>query len=180
MHIFELNSQNPELNSILRKPLRLDAFLNMKRIIFLILMATFVAGCSVLKPTPRQATTYLVDFRPYSSADFFLSPDPYQGEFEPIGEIRIEVTPALVEPRKSSKFHDAIYGQNHGIVPEVVPMEDLLETVVAQALNLGANGIANLKVSTEVFSVVKSRGLFRTTTMPVTKYVVTGFCIVRK
>ena len=152
----------------------------MRQTALLLFMAITMIGCSVLKPTPRQEAAYLVDFRPYSSADFFLSPDPYQGEFEPIGEIRVEVTPALIEPSKQSKFQDPIYAQKNGIVPEVVPMEDLLESVVGQALNFGANGIANLKVSTEVVSVVTHKGLFTVSTMDVTKYIITGFCIVRK
>ena len=83
----------------------------MRQTALLLFMAITMIGCSVLKPTPRQEAAYLVDFRPYSSADFFLSPDPYQGEFEPIGEIRVEVTPALIEPSKQSKFQDTIYAQ---------------------------------------------------------------------
>ena len=121
-----------------------------------------------------------MDFRPYSSADFFLSPDPYNGDFEPIGEIRIEISPALMKPVSGSQYEDSVYSQGKSVIPEVVPMKDLLEAIVSKALDLGANGIANLEIMTEQQNIVTSRGLFTVTTMPVTKYIVTGFCIIRK
>ena len=152
----------------------------MKRIILLAIVVVCIAGCSVLRPTPRSESAYLMDFRPYSSADFFLSPDPYNGTFEPIGEIRVEITPALVKPGTGSKYEDSVYSQGKSIVPEVVPMEDMLEAIVSKALDLGANGIANLEITTEQQNIVTSRGLFTVATMPVTKYIVTGFCIIRK
>lgn len=152
----------------------------MKRIILFAVAVACIAGCSVMKPTPRIESAYLMDFRPYSSADFFLSPDPYNGDFEPIGEIRIEISPALMKPVSGSQYEDSVYSQGKSVIPEVVPMKDLLEAIVSKALDLGANGIANLEIMTEQQNIVTSRGLFTVTTMPVTKYIVTGFCIIRK
>ena len=39
-----------------------------------------------------------LDFQPYTESGFFISPNPYTGQFSPIGEINITVQPAL-QPR---------------------------------------------------------------------------------
>ena len=154
----------------------------MKKALYFALLAIVFASCSTLKPTNRITTTFLADYRPYSSADFFLSPDPYLGDFKPIGEIRIEIHPALVRPTSTSapKYYDGLYIQPTGLVEEQIPMSDLLEAAVKEALDLGANGIANLKITTQESAVYTSRGKVVSTGKAVTKYVITGFCIIRK
>lgn len=154
----------------------------MKRFLYLIAAALMFASCASMKPTNRITTTYLADYRPYSSADFFLSPDPYTGDFEPIGEIRVEIQPALVRPTSTAapKYYDGLYLQPTGLVEEQIPMSDLLEAAVKEALDLGANGIASLKITTQESAVYTSRGKIMSTGKAVTKYVITGFCIIRK
>jgi hypothetical protein len=119
------------------------------------------------KPTRRVVKTTIVDYRPYISEGFYLSPDPYTKDFDPIGEIRIEVTPALVD-RNSPKASKCIC--NGGVWEEVVTSDELLRAAVKQAIALQANAIVNLKITTEIDEDIE----------PTRKYIISGFCIVRK
>jgi hypothetical protein len=119
------------------------------------------------KPTRRVVKTTLIDYRPYISEGFYLSPDPYTKDFDPIGEIRIEVTPALVD-RNSPKASKCIC--NGGVWEEVVTSDELLRAAVKQAIALQANAIVNLKITTEIDEDIE----------PTRKYIISGFCIVRK
>lgn len=119
------------------------------------------------KPTRRVVKTTIVDYRPYISEGFYLSPDPYTKDFDPIGEIRIEVTPALVD-RNSPKASKCIC--NNGVWEEVVTSDELLRAAVKQAIALQANAIVNLKITTEIDEDIE----------PTRKYIISGFCIVRK
>lgn len=150
----------------------------MKAHIFLFLTIV-ISGCSVLRPTDRITESCLLDFRPYSSADFFLSPNPYEGDFIPIGELTIDITPALKEPSEDVKFQD-IYGTSKKLIPEVVPANEILDALVAKALDIGADGISNIKISMSTENVMVNKGIFSVQYMPVVKYHITGFCIKRK
>ena len=119
------------------------------------------------KPTRRVIKTTIIDYRPYISEGFYLSPDPYTKDFDPIGEIRIEVTPALVD-RNSPKASKCIC--NGGVWEEVVTSDELLRAAVKQAIALQANAIVNLKITTEIDEDIE----------PTRKYIISGFCIVRK
>lgn len=121
------------------------------------------------KPTRRVVKTTLIDYRPYISEGFYLSPDPYTKDFDPIGEIRIEVTPALVD-RDSPKSKASKYISNNGVWEEVVTADELLRAAVKQAIALQANAIVNLKITTEIDEDIE----------PTRKYIISGFCIVRK
>ena len=119
------------------------------------------------KPTRRVIKTTIIDYRPSISEGFYLSPDPYTKDFDPIGEIRIEVTPALVD-RNSPKASKCIC--NGGVWEEVVTSDELLRAAVKQAIALQANAIVNLKITTEIDEDIE----------PTRKYIISGFCIVRK
>ena len=121
------------------------------------------------KPTRRVVKTTIIDYRPYISEGFYLSPDPYTKDFDPIGEIRIEVTPALVD-RDSPKSKASKCICNGGVWEEVVTSDELLRAAVKQAIALQANAIVNLKITTEIDEDIE----------PTRKYIISGFCIVRK
>lgn len=72
----------------------------MKRTILLAATLLILAGCSVMKPTEREITTLFLDYRPYAEQGFFLSSDPYPEEFTSLGEIQIEVLPAMIPKGK--------------------------------------------------------------------------------
>ena len=92
-----------------------------------------------------------LDFQPYTESGFFISPNPYTGEFFPIGEINITVLPALQPKAKVIKgagaYADGLYTQkaNANLVQEDIPAEELLDLAVREAKAKGANGISNFK-----------------------------------
>ena len=90
-----------------------------------------------------------LDFQPYTAAGFFISPNPYTGQFSPVGEISITVQPALQRPAKQIKgeYTDGLYaqGNNGNVVPEEIMAEELLEMAVKEAKAKGANGISNFQ-----------------------------------
>lgn len=122
------------------------------------------------KPTRRVIKTTIIDYRPYISEGFYLSPDPYTKDFDPIGEIRIEVTPALVDRNSPKSKTTKCIISNNGVWEEVVTSDELLRAAVKQAIALQANAIVNLKITTEIDEDIE----------PTRKYIISGFCIVRK
>lgn len=138
----------------------------MKRIVILIAAAILTLSCGVAQ---RQRITYVgfIDYRPYTSAGIFLSPNPCNQEFEPIGELYIEVIPALKRAENDSKglYNDDIYSVKT-MVPENIDASELLEIAVKKAGEMGANGISNLKMT-----------VIRNAANQIEKYEIRGFCI---
>jgi len=139
----------------------------MKKLVF-ILVAVIVAGCAVARQ-PRVVEAGFIDFRPYTDAGFLLSPDPYTGNFDALGEILVNVTPALV-PAKSvaqGKFVDGAYN-SVGMVREKIDAAELLELAYKQAIQYGADGIVDLKFT------------FQSDAAGISQYTISGLAIKRR
>lgn len=121
----------------------------MKRLALIAMTALLMASCSTMRQ--RQTLISFVDYRPYTSANFFLSPDPCVKDFESIGQLYIDVIPGTAKPEASGakNFADNIYNKGGMVTStyEVISSEELLEIAVSKALEMGANGIANLKIT---------------------------------
>ena len=105
----------------------------MRKLAAIILAASVLAGCgATVRQFPRQTSVSLLDFRPFTEAGFFFSADPYQGTYEPIGQMLIEIIPA----KGPGGFEDPDSGE-------------LLELAYKEATERGANGVASLSMSTE-------------------------------
>ena len=128
----------------------------MKRVVFstVIAVVSFFSACSP-KLTKRETYPYVFDFREYTQSGFFLSPSPYVGTFDPVGEIIIYVLPAKV---KNTEIHDYEIGTLFGkpkagsefkttIISEKISKDELLTILVEEAKSLGADGIVNLSIS---------------------------------
>jgi len=122
----------------------------MKKLLILAVAVIVASSCSVLTHQ-RYVSTMFLDFQPYTEAGFFISPNPYTGEFSPIGEISITVQPALMPKTKvirgSGEYTDGLYAQksNANVVQEDIPASELVEMAVREAKARGANGISNFK-----------------------------------
>ena len=128
-------------------------------------------------PTKRVVKTTIIDYRPYVSESFFISPDPYTKDFDPIGEIRIEVTPALIDRDSPRSKSSNCISNNSGGLEEVVTTDELLRAAVKQANALKANAIVNLKITTEIQDDFEEMQYL---IQPTRKYIISGFCIVRR
>lgn len=148
----------------------------MKKIFILSLTALIAVSCGVATHTRVTETTFL-DYRPYTSSGFFLSPDPYPGSFDALGEIRVEIVPAIL-PRtrivetRSAGFEDGLYSS--GTTPRVnhedIDAADMLDAAVKAAKEVGADGLVSLR---------QEKRLTDDPYNPVI-YVITGLAISRK
>ncbi|MBR5660642.1 MAG: hypothetical protein IKW99_03740 [Bacteroidales bacterium] len=99
---------------------------------FLLSAVTVIAiaafsGCGAINPQYSQTvTTSFLDFRPYTEAGFFISPDPYPGTYDPIGQFSIEIIPA----------------KNASGV-QMPSSKEILDIAYIEAQEKGANGISN-------------------------------------
>ena len=108
----------------------------MRRIALLTIYLLILSGCGMYRHE-RAIYTGFADFRPYTTAGFYISPDPYTGgEHTVIGTLSAHVYPGV---------DMATYTQ------ESIPSAELLELTVAEAKKRGANGIVDYSVS-EVFN----------------------------
>lgn len=148
----------------------------MKRLIWILTALISMSSCAVLTRETTKTTVFL-DYRPYTEAGFFLSPNSYTGEYQPIGDLYIIVDPAVIPNTNSNNSIDGIYAQQ--IVPvkgTKMSSEELLEIAVKEAGLRGANGISNLsiEVTTEHFGYNKGKV---SATIPVDRYIIRGLCI---
>lgn len=126
-----------------------------------------MTSCATFKPAKRTVLPAFLDYRPYMSAGFFISPNPYMENCENLGELAIVVYPAQVEiDELNAAFYDGVIYRNMKFYGyERVPYEILLDQAVEQAKKAGADGLVNFKIQ-------KIEGL-------IPQYMVTGVCIKR-
>lgn len=116
--------------------------------------------------SPTQILSSVLDYRPYTDNGFFISPNQYPGEHQPLGEISIMVVPGIKEishdfaegDDDDIKFNDPLYvtaSRSSGGKMHITP-EYLLELCVQKAVDMGANGISNFKCEI-VYKVSKSQ-----------------------
>ena len=116
-----------------------------KIVLLLTIISVILTSCSVGRKT--SAVSFFLDYRPYSEQGFFISHDPYYGEYTPIGEMKVVIYPTI-EKGKEIIGEDGIYGDN--VYRTVLQYESfsadrLLQIAVQEARKKGANGICNLK-----------------------------------
>lgn len=156
----------------------------MKKLLYVLGVMIILSGCSVMKPRERSVNTFFLDYRPYAEEGFFLSPDPYPGQFTSLGDIRIEVQPAMIpaeksyQKGKSQKYTDGMYASSStNLVPEEISGSTLLDIAVQKAKELGADGIANLKIRYVQMNLVQ---ISKTEYNDPSYWEITGLCISRK
>lgn len=143
----------------------------MKKIILLAAIA-ILTGCASLKPTERKVYTYLADYRAYSEAGFLITPQPYQGEYESLGEIDIHIIPAFEQAEEEFGYMGEKW---YTFKFETISMDAIINTAVKQAVEMGADAIANFSITGKVIERVGSGKTYEGI-----EYRVKGFCIKRK
>ena len=114
----------------------------MKKCVFIILL--ILTGCSTLQRS-RSVVEGFADYRPYTTAGMFISPDPYTGtDYTAIGEYRALVLPALT------------LAENRTYKVETISSSELLEMTVREARKKGANGIVDYRVVTTYSTTSKA------------------------
>lgn len=106
-------------------------------------------SCATFKPQQRSYSISFLDYRPYTSEGFFISPDPYTGEFEALGELYLEVQPEQkeIDIKNKDNYDSIVYWGTQAYGFERINHAELLEMAVKRAVSVGANGIANIRIT---------------------------------
>lgn len=149
-------------------------------------VCVLLTGCAVVQPRDRITNVLFLDYRPYVSADFHISPDAYTQAHHALGELMIEVYPAIKsnasknKATTEAKFTDGIYGGGgisaSRVYRETITSEELLEIAVSKALELGADGISNFEAKVIYNTTYTKYG----TTQTLSHYEIKGLCIDRQ
>src|SRR3990172_5295829 len=121
-----------------------------KLIISLIILFVFYFfNCGTPDHIPKQVNYYGFDFTKYSAQDFLFTPEKYNGEYESVGILEVEIFPEVFRTKKQAE--DAYYPWE-GEVPwwftEKITSEEILDSLFSLSKNMGANAIINLQIST--------------------------------
>lgn len=122
----------------------------MKKILFIPAFLIIVSSCSVsskLTPRDRIVLESYYDYSEFAKSGFLISPDPYQGEFEPCGEISIDIYPAKIIKKGKDKFNPAMntYESNSYLTEEDISSQELLKIIVEKAKDSGADALTNFR-----------------------------------
>lgn len=121
-----------------------------------------MTSCSALLPIyypqQKQVFTTFLDYRPYISEGFYISPDSYNGEFEPIGQIFMTILPQekLISSDDRHNYDNVHYYGSEVYGFERISYAELLNQAVVRAISMGANGIVDLKINKTTFNGVIS------------------------
>ncbi len=107
----------------------------MKKLFLISVIILLASSCGMLERS-RSIMTGFADFRPYTTAGIFISPDPYSGnDYTAIGEFSASILPAWT------------IGSNRSIQAERISPAELLDITVSEAKKRGANGIVDYKTT---------------------------------
>ena len=116
----------------------------MKRYAILIAVIAILSGCASLDRA-RTVVSGFADYRPYTTAGMFISPDPYTGtDYTALGEYRAVVLPAMK------------MGENRTYKVETINAAELLKMTVEEARKKGANGVVDYRVTTTYSTTTKA------------------------
>lgn len=145
----------------------------MKKILLIFAAIAMLTGCATLKKEDRKVYTDFADYRPYLEIGFLITPNLYSGEFESIGELAIHIVPAIKLFPEDGEQYD-YRGKYYDY--EEIKRQDVIDIAVKEAINRGADAIANFNITANEIS--KGDGLG--TVCIGREYYITGFCIKRK
>lgn len=147
----------------------------MKKLIIIATAISMLASCATPVFTPRQVYRGFLDYAPYTENGFLISPDPYTGEFESLGEIILEVIPG--EKLERVQYESAIGATYHNIyTQEPISTDELIAMAVSEAKAKGADALVNFSFQRTFHKTVLYKGM----EYEMHKYVISGFCIKRK
>lgn len=118
----------------------------MRAYLLLVISAIFLQSCLPKQSAviPAKEDYFLQDFRKYTQRGFLFTPYEYEGEYESIGAIRIEVGPEMKLFRdKGQKGHGT-----YKIEKDVDPSE-VIEKAYRLASGMGADALIDFIVTTE-------------------------------
>lgn len=121
---------------------------------WILLLSFVVFGCATNRPpvkfVPAVSSLSLIDFTPYSSKSFLITPFPYNADYEAVGIFQVVLTPqAIMDSTKSTVRTEA---GSHSVVKrewktDAIDSKKAFDLIYAEASRMGANAIVDLKIS---------------------------------
>lgn len=93
--------------------------------------------------------TNVIDFTSYAEEGFLFTPEPYMGEYQSLGLIKISVRGEahwVEKPKDPRNAYTQHPGTRYHWVTRTPRMQEVLDTTYAAALSLGGNAIARFSV----------------------------------
>lgn len=146
----------------------------MRKLIIAFACICFATSCGVtIVPHDRIVLTSFADYTKYTEEGFLISPTNYTADFESIGELHIEVKPALIVRRQAPTYEDGLKKTIYTY--EEIEFSELVDMAVNQAKEKGADAIVNFSINSVDNSIHSDNGVIYGRT-----YFIKGFCIKRK
>jgi hypothetical protein len=154
----------------------------MNKIFLKLAFLLVVSNCSnlVLKPEQKKVTVFTVDYKRYAEKGFLMTPYSYTAPHDSYGEVRIELTPAIIAAAGNEVNPKYAYVYQNGLrfAVEEVSLQEALDSAYVYCLRYGANAFVNIRYESEFthFDYANLTG----DKWALRKYTVSGFAIKRK
>lgn len=135
----------------------------MKRALLVLMTASLLTGCSIIPKTMYVGSVSIVDYSPYSDEGFFITEsNSVSFDYQPVSSVTavfrsgyasVEIVEKENQKPKSKQTDDVYSGRiasgriKTGDFVEATP-QSALEELYRKSVEIGANGIINLKIST--------------------------------
>lgn len=132
---------------------------------YLIIIASFVmVSCATVSEMPEIVSTTAIDFRPYTSKGFLITPTEYVGEYESIGILTSTFYPALTKvPSRYTTSEGTVITDISGKrwFLRAIDYKKALEEIYNQSVNMGANALMlfQLKIVVRTNSLIYLPGI---------------------
>lgn len=160
----------------------------MNKIIELIILVVLLTGCATSKTLPilweisPVKTLYAIDFTPFTSQGFLITPEKYTDSYESIGLINYETLPGskcnsiiIPNPKYKVGYSDPEYLQIYEWDTDTLLILDALKDVHTICVGMGADAIMNFDFE----RISQYYGDIKNPTY-IGGYRITGFAIKRK
>jgi len=110
-----------------------------------------ISGCAVQNSLEYREIRYDIDLTKYNNRGLYLTTGDYSGEYVPIALVQSYCQSGLISADATHpRFEDDTYRSQPKSQLRTCKIEQLLDDIVEDAENKGANGIILLKIETDI------------------------------
>ena len=154
----------------------------MKKIIVLFAIISIMLGCATQQPlryVNRIKSTHGIDFTEYSAKGFFITPEKYQGDYDPVGLLRFAISPEAVLEKLTipERVGSMMLVQRYKWKIEEINYAEVLEFAYDTSIEMGGDAITDFNIDYDTNYLVNTEGY---PDLDLPSYVITGFVIKRK
>lgn len=116
----------------------------MKKILYLSipLMLIYLSGCSQGIVMQKSMIVSGYDFSKYSKIGFLFTPEKYNGSYESIGLVEVDVYPAVLD----KAYYDDTQRKFDRWSVDKISTSEVIDSLYAVCNKMGANALTNFKI----------------------------------